>query len=430
MPATRSVDVEMDASNVRLRTNVLATSDGVLRRWGLLEITLTLTSSAALANAANPFEADLRALIFSVPPPAPPVPAPPPVPPPSSGQCVATCTLHRHCTEYAWYCSGCEMCGALARLVPLEAPVANISGFYDGGGIFRIRWSPSHEGLYRFTTESTTIQVLSNKSGTFAAEAARPGEHGPVRASGHIFVHADGTEHFSVGTTAYSWVHQTAAMRNATLATLAAGAGATFNKIRMLLLPKWYPFYRYEPPSGLYPFATVNNSAVSFDNSTGDLQVAWTWRKPNPEYWRVIDECVSGLHALGVQADLILFHPYDHWGFAGCMDDPADGAASGSNHRFYLRYVLARFAAFSNVWWSLANEYDFMSCHDWNELFLLLANEDPHEHRLRSIHYFRPRSIYDASSSYITHVSMQASVHACACSYSIFRYLTLFTRSL
>ena len=41
-------------------------------------------------------------------------------------------------------------------------------------------------------------------------------------------------------------------------------------------------------------------------------------------------------------------------GFSGCMDDP-----SGGNHKFYLEYVVARLAAFSNVWWSMANEYDF-----------------------------------------------------------------------
>ncbi len=33
---------------------------------------------------------------------------------------------------------------------------------------------------------------------------------------------------------------------------------------------------------------------------------------------------------------------------------------TSDENRRYLRYLLARLAAFRNVWWSMANEYDFM----------------------------------------------------------------------
>ena len=60
------------------------------------------------------------------------------------------------------------------------------------------------------------------------------------------------------------------------------------------------------------------------------------------------------LRDLGIEADIILFHPYDegHWGFDRMPDDADDR---------YLRYVVSRLAAYRNVWWSLANEYDFMT---------------------------------------------------------------------
>ena len=63
----------------------------------------------------------------------------------------------------------------------------------------------------------------------------------------------------------------------------------------------------------------------------------------------------------------------------------------------YLRYCIARLSAYRNVWWSLANEYDFMTdkrpgghggnkqWEDWDRFFSILQKEDPHQ-RLRSIH--------------------------------------------
>ena len=54
---------------------------------------------------------------------------------------------------------------------------------------------------------------------------------------------------------------------------------------------------------------------------------------------------------MGIQCDLILFHPYDRWGFADMSDTEID---------LYLDYVIRRLSAYPNVWWSLANEFDIM----------------------------------------------------------------------
>ena len=54
---------------------------------------------------------------------------------------------------------------------------------------------------------------------------------------------------------------------------------------------------------------------------------------------------------LGIEADLIVMHPYDRWGFSMMSKEEDD---------LYWKYVIARFAAYRNVWWSLANEYDLM----------------------------------------------------------------------
>ena len=104
------------------------------------------------------------------------------------------------------------------------------------------------------------------------------------------------------------------------------------------------------------------------------------------------------MQSLGIEADLILFHPYDHWGYA-LMPPEVDDR--------YLRYVVARLAAFRNVWWSVANEWDFVKgkkIADWDRYFRILLESDPYG-RLRSIHHSGP--MYDPTKPWVTHVSIQ-----------------------
>src|SRR3546814_20857795 len=54
----------------------------------------------------------------------------------------------------------------------------------------------------------------------------------------------------------------------------------------------------------------------------------------------------------------------------------------------YVRYAAARWGAYRNLWWSMANEYDAVESKtvaDWDHLFQVLVVADPHQ-RLRSIH--------------------------------------------
>ena len=61
----------------------------------------------------------------------------------------------------------------------------SVAGFYDGGGTYRIRFMPSQEGSWSFTTTSN-VAALSGRTGAFtatspAAEQPRPGPGpGPI----------------------------------------------------------------------------------------------------------------------------------------------------------------------------------------------------------------------------------------------------------
>jgi hypothetical protein len=251
-----------------------------------------------------------------------------------------------------------------------------VAGFYDGDGRYKIRFSPDSPGEWRYTTRSNRRE-LDARSGGIECVPATGKNHGPVLVRNtYGFGYADGTRYSPFGTTCYAWTHQPEASQEQTLRTLGSGP---FNKIRMCVFPKWYEYNRDEPR--LYPFAD-RTDFTRFD----------------PAFWRNLETRVQQLQTFGIEADLILFHPYDHWGYA-LMGAEADER--------YLRYAVARLAAYRNVWWSVANEWDLVKNKtraDWDRYFQILQAADPYG-RLCSIHH--SRVMYDHSRPWVTHVSVQ-----------------------
>jgi hypothetical protein len=270
----------------------------------------------------------------------------------------------------------------LSATFSLGHRAVSLDGFYDGEGCYKLRFMPDTVGEWSFVTQSSE-PALSGKTGIFNCVAPLSGAHGPVRVcNGHHFAYADGTPFFPFGTTCYAWVHQSENLQKQTLQTLRA---APFNKIRMCVFPKSYEYNHNEPP--YYPFES-NAAGVS------------DFTKPNPAFFAHLEQRIADLRALGIEADLILFHPYDRWGYA-TMPPEADD--------FYLRYVLARLSAYRNIWWSLANEYDLMrakSAQDFDRFFHIVEQKDPVSH-LRSVHY--SHTMYDYGHPWVTHASLQTS---------------------
>ena len=89
-----------------------------------------------------------------------------------------------------------------------------------------------------------------------------------------------------------------------------------------------------------------------------------------------MERCIVELQERGIEADIIVMHPYDRWGFSVMNREQDD---------LYWNYVIARFSAYRNVWWSLANEYDLMRAkklEDWEHYADLLCKKDPYNHCL------------------------------------------------
>lgn len=260
-------------------------------------------------------------------------------------------------------------------------------GFYDGGGIYRLRFMPDSEGTWTYITVSS-CEALNGLEGSFQVVSPAPGNHGPVRVKNRFrFEYSDGTPYLPFGTTLYHWCHH--GNEEKERRTLDALASSPFNKARMCVLPTG----DMDPPT--LAFAGSRSAGADLNRF-------------NPTFFAHLERRIEDLQQLGVEADVILFHPYDRevWGFERLEPE---------TEAFYIRYVLARLSSFRNVWWSIANEFDFnkyKTMDDWDRLFRLVQQHDPYNH-LRSIHNgtkmydYTRTSTYDYSKPWVTHQSVQ-----------------------
>jgi hypothetical protein len=270
--------------------------------------------------------------------------------------------------------------------------IINVAGFYDGNNTFKIRFMPTLTGVWHYVTHSN-IPQLNNQKGSFECVKPTGNNHGPVKVSGtYNFKYADGKQYYPFGTTAYAWTHMHNDVQEATLTSLKESG---FNKIRMCVFPKNYNLVKEEPE--IYPFEIRE---IKKDKNGQDVKV-WDYSKFNPAFFQHLEKRIDDLNKLGIEADLILFHPYDkgRWGF--------DAMPREANIR-YLKYLIARLASFRNVWWSIANEYDFVTSKtdaDWEMLSKIVYENDPY-HPLCSIHGSTAK-YYRYWEPWFTHVSIQ-----------------------
>jgi hypothetical protein len=273
-----------------------------------------------------------------------------------------------------------------------------VQGFYDGEGLYKVRFMP-------FFVEPYSFKVFGSFSketftGDFTVTEAQDGNHGPVRVANTFhFAYEDGRQYYPVGTTCYVWELQSKALQEQTLNTLKEGV---FNKIRFCIFPKHYDYNLNEPRSYPYVGTPCDSSFLNSENFNEYNGRAegndWDLHRFNVEHFQHIEQTILKLQELGIEADLIVMHPYDRWGFSMMSVEEDD---------LYWKYVLARFSALRNVWWSLANEYDLLftkTLQDWERYASLICRFDPYNH-LRSIH--NCRSFYDHTKPWITHCSIQ-----------------------
>jgi hypothetical protein len=266
-----------------------------------------------------------------------------------------------------------------------------VPGFYDGDGVYRIRFMPDQPGVWHYETRANRW-LLTKRLGSCTVTTPAAGNHGPVRVHNtYHFAYADGTVYYPVGTTCYNWLQAPDDWQEQTLKTL---ADAPFNKLRFLVFPQNRDFKDNSVPKT----PSVPPTLFPFE---GKPRKDWDYTRFSPEFFQKLEQRVGQLRDLGIEADVILFSPYcSSWGF-----DKMDAATDDR----YLRYITARLSAYRNVWWSMANEFDHLKTKnmaDWDRFFQVVQKADPYDH-LRSIH--NGYAVYDNNQPWVTHASLQNS---------------------
>lgn len=262
----------------------------------------------------------------------------------------------------------------------------SVRGFYDGEGIYKVRFMPAETGIWSYETGSN-VKELDKISGKFDCIHSAENNHGIVRVKNRYhFEYSDGKPYYPFGTTCYSFIHQNDSLASIALKSLKE---SPFNKIRFCVFPQWQDYTTVCPP--YFPFVKLAQRKDT---------VIWDLKTFDPEFFRNLEKRVDDLAAQGIEADMILFHPYDEgkWGFDK-LDHETDIR--------YLKYIVARLSSFHNVWWSMANEYDFLKAktqQDWDSFISTIAAEDPYHH-LCSIH--NGKKYFNNWNPNLTHASIQ-----------------------
>lgn len=217
-----------------------------------------------------------------------------------------------------------------------------LNGFYDGGTTWRIRFMPVELGRWTYVTESTD-PVLKGKTGTIICRAPqKPFLHGPIRANGFHFIHADGNRRFLISTrlscqfaNPSAWSGVIDLLKKAQINRVLFMMGGVHGQIKLL-----------------------------YGDNGDDL---WSY---DVKRFQAIDRFIDALR----RAD-ILASPYFYY-----FNDRDQRQLTPEQDEAFIRYGMARFGAFANVMPVLSNEveqkssdrsssrYDLTS-HAWADRF-------------------------------------------------------------
>lgn len=255
-----------------------------------------------------------------------------------------------------------------------------VKGFWNGGSVFKIRFTPTLEGTWTYTTSSTDAGLTISTPRSITVVAPQAGNEGFVRYDAsspppnpHHFFFDSGKPYFMFGQTYYEILYN---VKGGGSGACAVGDWRTsidnikaykVNKIRMHLTP-WGDTTnsdgvvdgRSTSYSDSQPFLITGNNPLQVNHDVLDLT-----------HWRRAEEVIQYLYSQGMYADIIL------------LSDSGHTYGTLAQDQRFVRYALARLAAYPNVLWTLTNEWQYSNSQYgkdwiyWNDLGTLMRNEDP-----------------------------------------------------
>ena len=249
--------------------------------------------------------------------------------------------------------------------------IFHISGFCDSvdGTIFRVRFMPSKPGTYTFTVVYAQGAFAKTFQGEFRAMPSR--RHGPIRIDPqypwHFIWEGTGEHYFFNGTTAFfllGWKDDRIVQYS-----IERLHRLKLNRLRVTLAGRSNVYYG-EPVMQGENF-TMDLAAWPAKDTHDFLHPGFDYSRFNRDYWQRFESMLRFARDRDVVVSVVL----------DMYDSGVHPAAGSEDERRFLRYAVARFAAFSNITWDLGDDLDHYRDDTWtHETGTFLVNLDPYHH--------------------------------------------------
>ena len=274
----------------------------------------------------------------------------------------------------------------------------NIEGFCDSadGSIFRIRFMPMQARSYKYSLKFAQGGFEKTTTGMFQAVDAH--RRGILRVDPQYpwhFIWAGTGEHFFFnGTTAY-WLMGWRDDRTIQY-SIERLHRLQVNRMRVTLAGREANSFFGEPVM-TGPNWTVFIAAWPAQNADDPLHPGFDYARFNLPYWQKFERMLKFARDRDMNISLVLD-----------MNDSKVHADAGSEdeHR-YIRYAVARLAAFSNITWDLGDDLDYFRDEKWtHDTGMLIQDLDPYKH-LETSHPAASNAHQDRGSSWFGFTSYQ-----------------------
>ena len=263
------------------------------------------------------------------------------------------------------------------------SPVA-IEGFCDSqdGSVFKVRFMPSQPGSYRFEIQFSRLGKTHFATGSFQAVASQ--RRGPIQLDpmhpGH-FQYQNGDRYYWNSTTTY-WLM---GWRDEQVIHDAIDRLAEYdiNRIRVAINGRAHGGSRWSEPTVIESpgFTFKLNPWVA--EQPDDLDApGFDITRFEVGHWQKLDRLLAYCRDKNIVVSLIFYvDGLDH------ATDPFKKEYMGQeDEQRYYAYAAARYSAFENVMWDIANEYHLFRTPEWAEqMGTYLRSKDPYKH-LISVH--------------------------------------------
>ncbi len=182
----------------------------------------------------------------------------------------------------------------------------------------------------------------------------------PVETTPFFSPSTNGFDHpFFWGQTYYQIINNAATRNSAGVQNLTWQTAITsskakgFRKIRMLVFPFNATFNGSYVINGL---TTAPAQSLPYETPSGACSP--DYNRINLTHFSTLDQIVNYMHTNGMVAELILFHDKSSGHCGSTFSTDADLNKPTADDVRYAKYVVARYAAYSNVTFSMANEWE------------------------------------------------------------------------